>query len=87
MLAAPTERQWGLSLAQKAGILPGSVYPVLTRFEAAGWVDGAWEDIDEAMEGRRKRKYYTLTTKGAREGGRVVDDWEFRTRRPRQQTA
>ena len=42
----------------------GTLYPALARLEQAGWVASEWEDIDEAAEGRRRRRYYRLTGEG-----------------------
>jgi PadR family transcriptional regulator, regulatory protein PadR len=57
---------YGLDLARKARINPGSVYPILIRLELEGWLTSHWEDIDESAEGRRRRKYYRLTSLGCR---------------------
>ncbi|SNT60531.1 Transcriptional regulator PadR-like family protein [Streptosporangium subroseum] len=59
------EEHYGLELAAKTGLPNGSIYPILARLERAGWVDSDWEDINEAAEGRRRRRYYRLTTRGA----------------------
>lgn|SRR5579864_1742593 len=37
-----------------------SLYPVLYRLEARGWIQGRW--IEKA--GQRRRRYYRLTTQG-----------------------
>ncbi|MGH7480897.1 MAG: PadR family transcriptional regulator [Longimicrobiales bacterium] len=42
----------------------GTLYPILHRLEAEGWIDGEWEQV----EGRR-RKRYRLTRAGARRMG------------------
>lgn len=58
-------QHYGLEIAKQAELPTGSIYPILARLEAAGWVTSAWEDIDEAAVGRRRRRYYTLTGNGA----------------------
>jgi DNA-binding PadR family transcriptional regulator len=63
-LDAPSEPQYGLGLSRATGIKAGSLYPILSRFESANWIAGEWEDIDEAVEGRRRRRFYTLTEAG-----------------------
>jgi PadR family transcriptional regulator, regulatory protein PadR len=69
---------YGLELARKARINPGSVYPILIRLESEGWVTSHWEDIDESSEGRRRRKYYRLTGIGSTAAFRELTMWEKR---------
>lgn len=57
---------YGLDLIRRSGVKSGTLYPVLYRLETAGWVVGEWEGIDEAAEGRRRRRYYELTGEGER---------------------
>lgn len=56
---------YGLEVAQAAGLARGSVYPILIRLEQAGWLESDWEAIDPEVEGRPRRRYYTLSIKGA----------------------
>jgi PadR family transcriptional regulator PadR len=65
-LDAPREEQYGLELAKASGLPTGSIYPILARLEAAGWITSDWEMIDERAEGRPRRRYYRLTSYGAR---------------------
>ena len=67
LLNEPLEDHYGLEIAKKADLASGSIYPILARLEAADWVTSGWEDIDEAKEGRRRRRYYRLTALGKRE--------------------
>ncbi len=64
MLQVPTGEHYGLELARAASLSSGTIYPILARLEAAGWVSSAWEDIDETKAGRRARRYYRLTGEG-----------------------
>jgi PadR family transcriptional regulator, regulatory protein PadR len=64
LLADPGGEHYGLELCEAAGLPSGTVYPILVRLESSGWVEGAWEDIDEQAEGRRRRHYYQLTRTG-----------------------
>jgi PadR family transcriptional regulator PadR len=68
LLADPLGEHYGLALCRAAGLPRGTVYPILARLEGAGWLVGAWEDIDERAEGRRRRRYYRLTGDGIRAG-------------------
>ena len=58
--------QYGLALIKTTGVKAGALYPILSRFEREGWIEGSWEAIDESAEGRRKRRYYVLTGIGER---------------------
>jgi PadR family transcriptional regulator PadR len=64
LLTDPLGEHYGLELCRAAGLPSGSVYPILARLEGAGWLVGAWEEIDEQAEGRRRRRYYRLTGTG-----------------------
>jgi DNA-binding MarR family transcriptional regulator len=54
------ESVWGLQIVKNAGKKPGTVYPILDRLEAAGWVQGEW-DTTETRKGPRRR-YYRLVS-------------------------
>jgi PadR family transcriptional regulator, regulatory protein PadR len=73
---------YGLELAAKARINPGSVYPILIRLESEGWLTSAWEDIDESIVGRRRRKYYRLTGLGCSAAERELTTWQNRFNHP-----
>ena len=66
-LDQPTDAQYGLDILKRAGVSAGTLYPVLSQLEQDGWAESVWEPIDESAEGRRKRRYYTLTTLGKAE--------------------
>lgn len=59
-------QHYGLELADEIGSPPGSIYPILTRFEQQGLLASELEDIDPAVEGRPRRRYYRLTGEGVR---------------------
>lgn len=60
LLESPTKPRYGLDISRAAGLATGTVYPILARLEADGWVESYWEDIDAAAEGRPRRRYYRL---------------------------
>lgn len=64
LLNAPMKQTYGLEISKRTGLPTGSVYPILAALEQAGWLTSGWENIDQAAEGRRKRRYYTLTDLG-----------------------
>ena len=65
LLAEPTQEMYGLQVCQAAGLPSGTIHPILARFEALGWLESHWEDINPEAEGRPKRRYYRLTQDGA----------------------
>lgn len=64
-LEDPSSRRYGFDLMQSCKLSSGSLYPILARLEKAGWIVGQFEQIDPVKEGRRPRKYYTLTAEGS----------------------
>lgn len=54
---------WGMRIIELTKLHSGTVYPILTRLEDHGWVEGRWED--EQPAGRPRRRYWRLTTWGA----------------------
>jgi PadR family transcriptional regulator PadR len=68
LLADVGADRYGLELMRATGLASGTLYPILTRLERAGWVSADWEDIDPVAEGRPSRRYYRLTAHGAATG-------------------
>ena len=64
LLRDPVGEHYGLEISKGSGLATGSIYPILTRLETAGWITSALEEIDESREGRRRRRYYQLTGLG-----------------------
>ncbi|MDG6106712.1 PadR family transcriptional regulator [Dactylosporangium aurantiacum] len=64
LLHDPTAEHYGLELMRATGHPSGTLYPILVRLEAAGWVSTRWEEIDAAEAGRPPRRYYRLTAEG-----------------------
>lgn len=54
----------GAEVCRETGLPSGTVYPILTRLEEAGWLHSNWEIGDPAVLGRPRRRYYTLTAEG-----------------------
>jgi len=65
LLADPAGEQYGLAICTAAGLKPGTVHPILARFEALGWLVSRWEDIDPKAAARPKRRLYRLSEDGA----------------------
>ncbi len=74
MVAEPTGEWYGLELTQRAGLRPGTIYPILDRLLKAGWLDRRWEEINPVVEGRPQRRLYRLTGAGAPAARRALDE-------------
>jgi PadR family transcriptional regulator, regulatory protein PadR len=59
-----TDRPYGLEIIERTGLPSGTVYPLLARLEAEGWVASHWEASDARARGPRKR-IYEITVAGA----------------------
>ncbi len=70
-LQNPSRRYYGLEIAREAALQRGTLYPILARLEDADLVTSEWEQIDPHGEGRRPRRYYTLTDEGLRQAEQV----------------
>jgi PadR family transcriptional regulator PadR len=68
-LLEPNREWYGLEMVQATCLPTGTVYPIITRLEQAGWITSRWETPAEqqAEEGhaRPRRRYYRLTEDGA----------------------
>jgi PadR family transcriptional regulator, regulatory protein PadR len=60
-LEDPAHPRYLLELTRYAKLSAGTVYPVLARLHAAGWLAKAREDIDPVTAGRPRRMLYRLT--------------------------
>lgn len=65
LLADPTTDLYGSEIGEAAGLMSGTVHPILARLESAGWVESRWEDVEPQDVGRPVRRYYRLTGAGA----------------------
>ena len=65
LLEDPQAERYGLELMRATGQPSGTLYPILTRLQEAGWVRADWEQIDPSVAGRPARRYYRLTAEGA----------------------
>jgi PadR family transcriptional regulator PadR len=62
--------RYGFELMKLTGMASGSLYPMLARLEASGWLTRGKEDIDPRAAGRPARTHYTITG-GAVSGARI----------------
>jgi DNA-binding PadR family transcriptional regulator len=76
ILMTGDEELYGLKIAQAAGLMTGTVYPILARLERYGWVTSAWEAGEPAESPHDKgprRKFYRLTPTGLQEVRPALD--------------
>ncbi|HEU5159201.1 MAG TPA: helix-turn-helix transcriptional regulator [Streptosporangiaceae bacterium] len=67
-LVEPDREWYGLEMVQTTGLPTGTVYPIITRLEQAGWITSRWEtpaEHAETEQPRPRRRYYQLTKDGA----------------------
>jgi PadR family transcriptional regulator, regulatory protein PadR len=59
------QEAWGFELSRATGLAAGTMYPILARLVAAGWVEDRWEppEVGRAT-GRPPRRYYRLSAVG-----------------------
>lgn len=56
---------YGFEIMRAAHLPSGTVYPLLRRLEAEGFLESSWEDAERAHdEGRPPRRYYRATREG-----------------------
>ena len=60
-LEEPLKPRYGFELMRITGQPSGTMYPILAKFERAGWLVGGKEDIDPNAEGRPPRYLYRIT--------------------------
>ncbi|MFI5495203.1 PadR family transcriptional regulator [Actinoplanes sp. NPDC051859] len=63
-LVDPDDERYGLDIMQATGLPSGTIYPILTRLQRAGWLAAHWEEIDPVAAGRPARRWYRLTPEG-----------------------
>lgn len=67
----PDGRHWGYDTAKKARVRSATLYRLLDRLLADGWLEDGWED-PSTVSGRPPRRYYTVTALGRTELKKVT---------------
>ena len=70
LLTSPADWRYGYDLSRETGLKSGTLYPILMRLEARGWLEARWED--DPAPGRPRRHLYRITVAGAREAGELL---------------
>jgi len=73
LLEGGDDERYGFELSKITGLKSGTLYPILARLEAAGWLSSGWENPDDST-GRPRRRYYRLTGVGAEAARRHLAD-------------
>jgi PadR family transcriptional regulator PadR len=60
----PRRELAGADLIVSARVASGTLYPMLQRFEDAGWLSSAWEKGEPSKKGRPLRRMYRITSAG-----------------------
>ena len=68
------EHLTGADLIRQTGLMSGTVYPVLLRFEEQGLLRSKWEREDPSSLGRPRRRLYRLTAEGQKLARRALQD-------------
>lgn len=68
---------WGLQLVKSTGRPTGTVYPILSRLEDAGWLAADWEA--ESDHPGPRRRLYRLTAEGEVEGAKAIAEYRVRS--------
>jgi DNA-binding MarR family transcriptional regulator len=54
----------GADIFNQTKMFSGTLYPILSRLEDAGWLTSEWEQLDPSEAGRPRRRFYRLTGAG-----------------------
>jgi PadR family transcriptional regulator PadR len=71
----PAREMSGAALLVEAGVPSGTLYPILLRFEEAGWLRGRWETSEPDRAGRPNRKVYRITGSGLAKATESRQEW------------
>jgi PadR family transcriptional regulator PadR len=64
-LENPTGEMAGVDVVRSSRLASGTAYPIMLRLERHGLLASRWEEGDPAQLGRPRRRYYTITPRGA----------------------
>lgn len=77
LLETPRERRSGAEMSKATKVGSGTLYPMLARLEAAGWLTSEWEVIDPSEAGRPRRRFYKLTAVGQNKARAALADLQM----------
>jgi DNA-binding MarR family transcriptional regulator len=62
----------GADIQRLTGLSSGTLYPILFRFEQAGWLSSKWEQVDPSKVGRPRRRLYRILSTGLAKANEVL---------------
>lgn len=65
----------GSDVARVSGLQSGTLYPILFRFESAGWLQSHWEQLEPEQAGRPRRRLYKLTSTGIARANEILSEF------------
>lgn len=71
---ASSQELSGADVHRLTGLASGTLYPILMRFEQAGWLESRWEEVDPRQAGRPRKRFYRITGSGVRSFQELVDE-------------
>lgn len=77
LMETPREGRSGAEMSKATKVGSGTLYPMLARLEAAGWLTSEWEVIDPSEAGRPRRRFYKLTAVGQNSARGALADLQF----------
>jgi DNA-binding PadR family transcriptional regulator len=77
LMDAPRVAQSGAEIARATHVSSGTLYPMLIRLEAAGWLRSEWERINPREQGRPRKRFYELTSLGQNSANHALTDLQM----------
>src|SRR6266478_8601722 len=74
LMSSPGVELSGAQIGRTTKLATGTLYPILSRLERAGWVESRWEDGDPRILGRPRRRFYLITALGAKNATAAVNE-------------
>jgi PadR family transcriptional regulator PadR len=74
LLEHPLEGLSGAQISRATKVGSGTLYPLLGRWEAVGWVTSEWENVDPSEVGRPRRRFYKITALGQAKAREALTD-------------
>ncbi len=74
VLNAEAEELSGVEIGREAKLMSGTLYPILMRLEACGWLESRWEAEEPQALGRPRRRFYKVTGIGATRARAVSEE-------------
>ena len=72
----PQREYAGSDLFAATRLASGTLYPILLRFESAGWLKSRWEDVDPVEVARPKKRLYRITPSGVRSADEFLSEFQ-----------